>query len=59
MNPRVWREHSPRRPAASLMAGLQARIRCADSLNLIGGFCTLDLCDLNQLLDIGRFLTQV
>ena len=37
----------------------QARIRRADSLDLIGGFCALDLCNLNQLLHIGLFLTQV
>ena len=37
----------------------QARVRCADSLDLIGGFCTLDLCNLNQLFHIGRFLSQV
>ena len=37
----------------------QARVRRADSLDLVGGFRTLDLCNLNQLLNIGRFLTQV
>ena len=37
----------------------QARIRRADSLDLVGGFCTLDLCNLNQLLNIGCFLPQV
>ena len=37
----------------------QARIRRADSLDLVGGLRTLDLCNLNQLLNIGWFLTQV
>ena len=37
----------------------QARIGCADSLNLIRCFCTLYLCDLYQTVKFRRLLFQI
>ena len=37
----------------------QARVRRANALDLIGGFRALDFCDLDQLFDLGWFLTQI